>query len=228
MCKKWNANVFLVPNQIFEVSPEKDALKPPTGKPTLFFGALNPKKEWQEECGAIVPFLQQNADQIRAKIIHEPSLYEKLGATADAEFIPTQTYEGFIQHLAASDLALLPLFVSEFNRCKSDLKIIECLAHGVVPICSEFAANQSPVPNELLVVASSPDQWFEHLRRLIDNPDELAERKAKGYAYVCEHRTWAANAEGFAKLYKDIWANRERLEISRAERMAPLADGRLN
>lgn len=218
VCKQWNPNVFLVENQIAQTSPRDVALRAPNEKPVLFFGALNREKEWKAQCQPIVDYLNTNSDKIVAKILHEPSMYEALKDQADCSFVPTQTYEGFTAHLAASDISVLPLFHSEFNDCKSDLKVIECLAHGVVPICSPYAAAQTTVPNEHLCIAETPEDWAQHLHTLIHNPNLLADMKKAGYAYVRANRMWSAHTPALSSLFKQLFVDQKTLEQQRQSR----------
>ena len=107
-------------------------------KTALGYGDINFKEHKTNLL--ILDFLITQKDHIGCYVIHEPSLHKALDGKADSTLFPTQTYEGFIDKLSLCDFALLPLFESELNACKSDLKVIECLAHGVVPICSAYAA----------------------------------------------------------------------------------------
>lgn len=218
-CKKWNPNVHLVPNQILETSPPARALAPPKGKPKLFFGALNREDEWKAQCDGILAFLNENPDRLACKVLHEPSLSDALSETADCEFVPTQNYAGFINQLAECDIAISPLFETEFNACKSDLKLIECLAHGVVPICSAYAAAQTTIPNEFLMIADEPANWATHLETLCAHPETLAQRKADGFDWVRKNRMWSIHAPALSALYQSLLEDLPRLERERRARL---------
>ncbi len=219
VCRTWNPNVFVVENQIMDASLPP-SLQQRGPKPRLFFGALNREDEWKSQCGQVLPFLMDNKDRIACDVIHEPSLYKSLNDKADATFYPTQTYENFMSLLAKADFALLPLFDTEFNRCKSDLKVIECLAHGVIPICSPFAAAQTSVPNEFLCVAKKPEDWPRLLDDLLDDPEDVLQRKKAGQAYVHRNRMWSKHGPLLAGLYESLLEDHPNLEDQRRARLS--------
>jgi len=218
VCRKWNPNVFVVENQISETSTT-DMLNPQGDKPRLFFGALNRADDWQSQCKSMVDYLIENKDRIACDVVHEPSLTDSLAGKADATFHPTQTLENFTALLARSDFALLPLSDTEFNQCKSDLKVIECLAHGVIPICSPFTAAQTTVPNEFLCIAKKPSDWPRLLDDLLDDPDDLKRRKAAGLKYIQNNRMWSIHAPKLAGLYESLMADHANLETQRQTRL---------
>lgn len=219
VCRQWNPNVYLVENQIFAVS-DRDVLKQKSEKPALFFGALNREDDFKEQCDGMVDFLIAQKDNVACHIVHEPSLFNAMDGRGDATLHPTQTYENFIKLLSEMDIALLPLVENEFNACKSDLKLIECFAHGVVPIVSSFAAEQTSVPEKLLLVAQTPADWIRILGELLEDPKEVARRKAMGQMYVKKNRMWADKAPKVIKLYQSLIADHEKLEADRIARLS--------
>lgn len=219
VCRQWNPNVYVMENQIFAIS-DKSVFKQQGDKPALFFGALNREDDFKEQCDGMVDFLVAQKENVACHIVHEPSLFEAMNGQGDATMHPTQTYENFIKLLSTMDIALLPLVENEFNACKSDLKLIECLAHGVVPIVSPFAAEQSPVPEKLLLVAETSADWIRLLADLLNDPKEVARRKAVGQMYVKKNRMWSDKAPEMIKLYRDLIEDHEKLEQERQDRLA--------
>ncbi len=220
VCKKWNPNVFVVNNQIPFTSDDEDVEKSAQKKPILFFGALNREEEWKSECADIVDFLIKRKEDISCSIVHEPSLFKALNNKADAVFHPTQTYENFINLLAQSDFALLPLFENEFNECKSDLKVIECLAHGVIPICSSYTAQQTSVPRKFLTVVGDSKGWTGALNDLLKDPIKVKKQKFAGLEYIRKNRMWSHHGTQLANLYTDLFKNQSELEKERLKRLA--------
>jgi len=72
------------------------------------------------------------------------------------------------------DVGLAPLIDTEFNRLKSDIKILEYTALGLPAIASPVG----PYRNiETLEVCDSPDDWYETLSTLITDRTRLDERR---------------------------------------------------
>lgn len=93
------------------------------------------------------------------------------------------------------DINLAPLENTAFNRCKSDLRLIEGGAHGVPYVASnvapyaEFHEESGGIGG---YIASTPGEWIDGLRDLIDE-----EREARGSSlarYVRERRSLAVAA----------------------------------
>jgi len=78
-----------------------------------------------------------------------------------------------------------------FNDGKSGLKALECMALGVVPICSQFgpyldlAAAGAPI---VIIKEESRDGWYEAMRNLLEHDDRRRHLSALGPAWVLKHR----------------------------------------
>lgn len=79
----------------------------------------------------------------------------------------------------------------EFNAGKSAIKALECMALGVVPICSRFgpylelAAQGAPV---MIVHEDSPDGWYEAMHYLIEEEAQRRLLRMAGPEWVGKHR----------------------------------------
>ena len=79
----------------------------------------------------------------RLTAIHAAALAERMAPAVRP--LPFLDYPDDRREMLAADVGICPLTASEFNACKSDLKIMECLAHGTVPLVSAEAAAQTEV-----------------------------------------------------------------------------------
>lgn len=83
-----------------------------------------------------------------------------------------------------------------FNSGKSAIKALECMALGVVPICSNFrpylelAAAGAPV---VIVPEDTRDGWYETLRKMVRYDDRREWLSAAGPDWVREHRDMTVN-----------------------------------
>src|SRR5690606_8456208 len=102
---------------------------------TVFFGALNREPDWRELIPVLRRVLEVGGGGIRFEVIYDRSFFDALPAI-DKTFRPYLPYDRYVEVLRRSDIALLPLRPSRFNRCKSDLKYLECAANGVACLAS--------------------------------------------------------------------------------------------
>lgn len=128
-----NPNVAVFPNQIAILPPLP--VTPQTETVTLFFGALNREEDWQDIMPEINRITAYYGKKLNLNVVHVRQFYDSLQAPSKrfTEFCPYETYK---QLLSAADIAILPLQPNRFNSMKSDLKFLECAAHGTVALAS--------------------------------------------------------------------------------------------
>lgn len=101
--------------------------------------------------------------------------------------------EWFSSALPRFDLGLSPLVDNSFNRAKSDIKCLDYMASGVIPMVSNVAAYQNPALNELILrVENTDDAWFTAIEKeILSLPEQRTKREAvlsRALAYVNEER----------------------------------------
>jgi hypothetical protein len=90
------------------------------------------------------------------------------------------------------DIGLAPLADSAFNRAKSDIKLLDYLALGLLPVVQDSPSYRlDPATGQVAIHASD---WTETLRRLIDDRDEARARAAGGQSWLWERRPVSAIA----------------------------------
>src|SRR5574337_897705 len=89
-------------------------------------------------------------------------------------------YDG---HLAA----LAPLAPNEFNRCKSNLKLLEAGAKGIPLLASDVAPYRSGADVRCAMLASNAGEWEANMRACRAYPWLAAEMGAALAAHVREH-----------------------------------------
>ena len=75
------------------------------------------------------------AIEAQVQVVYDRAFFDAL-ATPHKSFEPLCSYDRYHELLDAADIALLPLEPTRFNQHKSDLKFIECAAHGVAVLAS--------------------------------------------------------------------------------------------
>ncbi|HUW09594.1 MAG TPA: hypothetical protein VM537_07665 [Anaerolineae bacterium] len=105
------------------------------------------------------------------------------------EAVPFSEYPS---RLAQFDIVLCAVDSGDgFNDGKSDLKALECMALGIVPVCSQFgpyvdlAAAGAPV---VIIAEESRDGWYEAMRDVIQLADWRRWLSGRGPEWVRENR----------------------------------------
>ena len=106
-------------------------------------------------------------------------------------------YPRFVRWLRGQgpfDIGLAPLADTRFNSAKSDIKLLDYLALGLLPVVQDCPAYR--LDPAMTAGAVHAADWFETLRGLIDDRDAARERAVRGARLVWERRSVASIAEG--------------------------------
>jgi hypothetical protein len=218
MVREWNPNVTVFRNEIFELPSLVSPTSPKNQQFSIFFGALNRLDDWKTISHEIISVAEEYPKVIW-NIVHDRGVYESLPSNCNKIFYSTLNHNEYLKILASSDVSLLPLNNTKFNTHKSDLKLIESLACQTVAICSPIVYAQNPIHFEIARFAFHPEDWRNHLKFFIENPDSLCGFRKKGLAYVRNERTHSINAPSRAKYYRELLSLRDHLELQRQERV---------
>lgn len=92
------------------------------------------------------------------------------------EYHPGVTIDQYPEELAKLDLdlAVVPLEVNQFNRCKSNLRLLELGACGVPAIATDIDPYRGDLP--VTLVRNRHQDWVEAIRGHLDDPDALAQK----------------------------------------------------
>jgi O-antigen biosynthesis protein len=119
---------------------------------------------------------------------------------ANVEFHPGVPFQQYAAALGALhlDIALAPLEHNTFNRCKSDLRVVEYGAAGCAVIASDIQ------PYELLPVSkvrNVPDTWVAAIRELVADPYRRFAEAENLHQYVVHHRVMEDHLLEFERAY---------------------------
>ena len=165
--------------------------------------------------------LGEHPGRIDVQVVHDRAFFDAL-ATTDKRFTPTCDYDGYIDVLRRCDVALLPLNDTLFNRCKSDLKFIECAAHGVVALASPTVYAGSVRDGVTGLLFHSPADFLEKLRGLVVDPRMRTAIAGRAYEYVRDHRLLAQHFRKRLSWYESLLARKEELDARLFERLPEL------
>lgn len=106
--------------------------------------------------------------------------------------------EEMVREVLAFDIGLFPLFHNEDARARGTLKAKVYMSGEVAAVCEDYGENPGLIEDGVNgLLASSPQQWYDRLERLILNPDERAAIARRGLETIRKRFT---AAQVFAQL----------------------------
>jgi 2-polyprenyl-3-methyl-5-hydroxy-6-metoxy-1,4-benzoquinol methylase len=221
---QWNPNVQIFQNAVFAL-PQIAPTTPKQGERIrVFFGAMNRGPDWSAIMQPLIQGVASWADRLEFVVVHDRMFFDALPERFIKTFHPTLSHSEYMKVLVSCDIALSPLNDTPFNRMKSDIKLIECYAAGVVPICSPVVYGESPIHRDIGIFAETAEDWPKTLIELCSNPDAIARHRATGLEYVRRNRMHSQQVKERELYYRWLFANRDALETQRQERLR-LAQG---
>jgi precorrin-6B methylase 2 len=183
--RSFNPNVVVFPNHLAFLPPPRT---PATDAPvTLFFGAQNREQDWEPIMPALNRILSVRGDRVQVQVIHDQRFFAAL-ETDQKQFEPWCSYSRYQEILWSCDIGLLPLRSTEFNAMKSDLKLLECAAHGVVALASPTVYAASIVEGETGLIYHSVEDFAAKLDELIINRELRYRIATQAYEWVKDNR----------------------------------------
>ncbi len=232
--RKYNPHVFVVENHLKELPAPRDYIaeeRTRQGRVTIFFGALNRERDWQDILPAINRAAKTYAGKVYFRVLADKLFYQALETQDkeyvgdpkqyDGKFVPFSVYEDVLH---SADISLLPLHDSEFNRTKSDLKFIESAGHGAVVLASPTVYERTVVDGCTGCIYHTPEEFEAKLTRLIEDGAYRHAIAAAAYQYVKEHRLMSQHYLERAKIYEGLLAHKEELDRELEQRIAGVGD----
>jgi 2-polyprenyl-3-methyl-5-hydroxy-6-metoxy-1,4-benzoquinol methylase len=215
--RRFNPEVAVFPNQLKEIPPwrEPEENQEPL---TLFFGALNREDDWKPLMETLNGVIRSNPGRLRFEVIHDRAFFDSL-ETDEKQFTPTCPYDRYREVMGKSDIALLPLADTEFNRMKSDLKFIEAAAHGVAVLASPTVYSSTIKDGENGMLFTNPEQFSARLQQLLDDFQLRKSLRRNAYQYVLGHRLLSQQIGQRLAWYRHLLGNRDELERLRLARL---------
>ena len=193
---------------------------------TVFFGALNREADWRAIMPAINAVAARAGDRLRFRVVHDEGFFHAL-ETPRKTFTPLCDYETYMSLLGTSEVSLMPLDDTPFNRAKSDLKFIEAGACRVAALASTVVYGASLVDGETGLLFDGPDAFHRQFLNLTAIPDLALTLGGAARRMVIAHRMLAGQVAGRLAWYRDLWARRDALTEALRRRIdgLPLSRG---
>ncbi len=217
--RQYNPNVIVFENQIAELPPWRD--REECGEVAIFFGAQNREADWAPIMPAINRVLADNP-QVHFRVVHDRAFFDALNCPK--VFKPFCDYAEYRSFLRTCHIALLPLEDTPFNRCKSDIKFLECAAEGVACLMNKtvYVATHAKAPGSGLWYDCTED-FEECLRGLIEDAGLRASCANFAYAYVRDNRLLSQHFRKRSAWYQSLLDAKPSLDQQLLERVPELS-----
>jgi SAM-dependent methyltransferase len=223
LLRERNPELALFPNAIAELPPVRNFTDPRVL--TVFFGALNRESDWRHLIGAINSVASFAGDRLRFRVVHDEGFFQALD-TPFKSFTPLCDYDTYLDLLGGSEVSLMPLDDTPFNRAKSDLKFIEAGACRVAALASSVVYQDSIVHGETGLIFRDREEFHRHFLRLAAIPNLALELGINARRLVSQHRMLADQVAPRIAWYRDLWERRAALTEAiraRIDGLSPVA-----
>ena len=220
LLRRRNPEVALFPNAIAELPEIRNFTDPRVL--TVFFGALNREPDWRHLMGAINAVAARAGDRLRFRVVHDEGFFQAL-ETPNKSFTPLCDYDTYMELLGTSEISLMPLDDTPFNRAKSDLKFIEAGACRVASLASSVVYEDSIAHGETGLIFRDPEEFHRHFLRLAAIPDLALELGDNARRMVSRHRMLADQVARRIAWYRDLWDRRAALTAALRSRIDAMA-----
>ena len=225
---QYNPHVTVFANQLRRLPPprnfdEEFRQKKPV---TIFFGALNRDGDFIELLPILNRFAKQYGDKVAFKILSRKNLFDALEAENktfigdvnkhEGQFVPYDVYEEAIR---SSDIALLPLRDTEFNRSKSDLKFIECAGSGAVVLASPVVYSKTIEEGRTGFIYRDDREFVTKLNLLVKNKNLRRMVAESAYSYVKRERLMSQHYMERLEWYRELLSRLPELTEEAAKRI---------
>lgn len=218
--RQFNPNIAIFPNQMAELPPPRQYRA--DAPVTLFFGALNREDDWAPILPALNRVLAEQGQSVAIRVVHDKTLFDSL-TTPHKSFQPTCPYPRYLELLRGCDIGLLPLEPTPFNVLKSDLKLLEHAAHGVVALASPTVYAKSLRDGENGVLFQDPEEFERQLRMLLTDGARRRRIAQTAYRWVARQRLLSQHYRKRHDWYLRMLAERERLDKELLRRVPALS-----
>ena len=212
--RQFNPEVKVFSNCIASLPPLR---KKTNAAVTIFFGALNRQNDWAPILPALNRVLRQQGNRVRLNVIWDKAFFDA-AATDQKRFEPFCDHSRYMELLQQSDICLLPLLPSRFNRMKSDLKFLEAAATGAAALANPTVYSYTLVPGETGLLYETATEFENALTQLIE--DAALRRRLAGNAWewVRENRLLSMHYRERFEWYESLYSRYDELTAALLER----------
>ena len=167
--KQFNTNVVVIPTTINTEYHKFSPVEKPEGKICIgWTGTTTTVKHYETAIPVLKLLKEKYGDNVYFKVIVNHSEW-----TREIEVkLSTWTRESEIYELCEFDIGIMPLPNDEWSRGKCGFKGLQCMSLEMPVVMSPVGVNTNIVNHGVNgFLASTDDEWFEHLCSLIESPE---------------------------------------------------------
>ncbi|NMC31917.1 MAG: glycosyltransferase family 4 protein [Veillonellaceae bacterium] len=199
--RQFNPEVRIFPNCIASLPPLQLTTKAVS---TIFFGALNRKADWEPIIPTLNRVLHEHDQKVRMLVVFDREFFDQVKCS-DKRFVPFCSYPQYKYLMQQSDIGLLPLLPTRFNKMKSDLKFVECAAWGTVALANPTVYSDTIEHGVTGWLYETEDQFYDGLSGLL-NDDILRARIAENaWQWVRKHRLLSMHFRERLEWYESLF-----------------------
>jgi O-antigen biosynthesis protein len=113
--------------------------------------------------------------------------------------VPFEVYPNILRGMQA-DIGIAPLRDTEFNRCKSGIKVLEYSMCRIPCVASDV----EPYKGTKALLAQTDDDWYEILSNLIENKKYRQELGQEAYRDTVQNHDLSKKVSGWVEAYKSL------------------------
>lgn len=109
-----------------------------------------------------------------------------MSSAANYQSLPSLSLNNYMEHYNQGDIVISPLMSTEFNWCKSNLKVIEagCMGLPIIVSSTYPYLEDYEMKNKGIFFCTTAAEWYETALDLIENPEKIAQSGEQLYDYV--------------------------------------------
>ena len=170
----------------------------------MFWGGSNTHKECLMLLGDVIPEIFKRYPNVGLVVMGDDLPFE---VDWDRIYqVPWGKYRFFKMIMMGCDIGLAPLAHIPFNLGKSDLRIKELAAAKLPMVASNYGEYGKAAPIAGGLVANTPEEWIEHLSRLIEDSDERRYRSELVWDWA-QKQDILLHAHEAEAIYRDVIAD---------------------
>ena len=211
-----NPRCCVFPNQILAAPPERTQ-KPDGTVIVGWGGSISHLPDMAKISDRLVRWIM-NRDDVHLYLMCADEISELFKALPDdrKRRFATGSIEDYYSFLSHLDIGIAPLEDTPFNRSRSDIKVLEYAANGVVPVV------QATGPYLLSVKQgrtgfffNTPDELISTLDHLVSDAAARARVSASAREYVLRERNCIDHGKDRVEFYRSLFAAKPGTAISR-------------
>lgn len=113
--------------------------------------------------------------------------------------------ELYVKATSMADIAVTPLLESNFTKCKSNIKYLECALAGLPVVSQNITQYQQVITNKTNgYLASTEQEWYEYLKGLIQSQELRKQIGSKGQSFVLDNYELKSHHEEFEQYFEEV------------------------